>query len=85
MNWFSILESGRTELETLRATACHDVSGRLQLARSLVEKGLDDEALEIFAWLWEHSLEILPSWAGVRSSFLLGALEPLLSSTLPLR
>lgn len=78
LEWFGNLKSGRTELDRLRATPREDLHGQLSLASELVEKGLDDEALEVFAWLWEHCLEIEPAWVGVRSSFLLGALEPLL-------
>lgn len=78
LKWLNDLLVGRTELDRLRAVPKEDLSGQLQLARALVDAGLDDEALEVFAWLWEHCLEIEPAWVGVRSSFLVGALEPLL-------
>lgn len=78
LSWFSELKSGRTEIDRLRETPREDLSGQLQLARALVERWLDDEALEVFAWLWEHSLEVSKAWMGVRSSFLIGALTPLI-------
>lgn len=78
LSWLNGLKDGRTELDEMRATPKHDLQGQLQLASLLSSKGLDAEALEIFAWLWEHSLEVEEAWVGVRSSFLLAELAPLL-------
>jgi thiol-disulfide isomerase/thioredoxin len=85
LSWLDGLKSGRTELDELRDTPKSDLRGQLQLASSLVEKGHDLEALEVFAWLWEHSLEVEPAWVGVRSSFLINELEPLLARFEPAR
>lgn len=78
LQWLADLRSGHTELDRLRAAPSDDLSTRLSLARTLVDKGLDEEALETFAWPWELCLEIDPAWVGVRGSFLIAALEPLL-------
>ncbi len=51
---------------------------RLELASSKVDQGQDDEALEELAWLWEHSLEVSEAWVGVRSSYLMQAVRPLI-------
>ncbi len=74
LGWLGELETDRTE----SGSACEDLASKLSRARQFVEEKRDEEALELFAWLWEHSLEIQPSWVGVRSSFLIQALEPLL-------
>lgn len=71
------IEDGKTELDRLRSSPRDDLSSRLQLAKVLLERGFDDEALEEFACLWESSLEISPSWVGVRGSFLIQAVRPL--------
>lgn len=85
LSWLADLKGGRTELDRLRAAPREDLSGQLQLARALADRRRDDEALEVFAWLWEHSLEVSRSWVGVRSSFLIGALEPLIERSPPAR
>lgn len=77
LEWLNGLETGKTELDRLRSTPRTNLQARLSLARILVQRGLDDEATGEFAWLWEHSLEVNPSWVGVRSSFLIAALVPL--------
>jgi thioredoxin-like negative regulator of GroEL len=77
LEWLKGLEGGQTELDRLRATPRTDLRDRLSLARVLVQRGLDDEAIEEFAWLWEHALEVNEAWVGVRYSFLIGALAPL--------
>jgi hypothetical protein len=79
LEWLDGLARGRTELDRLRAAPRTDLRTRLRLARALVERGLDDEATAEFAWLWEHSLEVERAWLGVRSSYLIAALEPLVA------
>ncbi len=75
--WLDGVREGKTELDRLRATPRSDLSARLSLARTLVLSGLDSEATEEFLWLWEHSLEVDKAWVGVRHSFLIAALTPL--------
>ncbi len=55
----------------------HDLQARFDAAKALVASGNDPAALEEFVWLWVHLAEI-PEWVGVRSSYLLSALKPLL-------
>ncbi len=76
--WLKGIEVGRTELDRLRAAPRTDLVTRLSLAESLVQRGLDDEATEELAWLWEHSLEVDASWIGVRNTFLVVVLFPLI-------
>lgn len=78
LEWLELVRAGKTELDRLRATGCTDLHQRLQLAKALVEREQDDEAAEQFAWLWEHALEVQESWYGVKHSFLIAALEPLI-------
>jgi hypothetical protein len=56
-----------------------DLGDRLDLAKTLVERGSDSEALEQFAWLWQSSLQVSRSWVGVRGSYLIVALRPLVA------
>lgn len=56
-----------------------DLGSRLDLARTLVERRSDGDALEQFAWLWQNSLQVRPAWVGVRSSYLIAALRPLVA------
>jgi hypothetical protein len=79
LQWLGGLNSGDTELDRLRRAPDEDLRARLQLARTLVERGLDDEALDRFVWLWQNSLKVSPSWVGVRSSYLIAALKPLIT------
>jgi hypothetical protein len=77
--WLDRVAAGTTELDRLRAAPREDLAARLQLATGLVGGELDDEALEEFTWLWDHSLEVNPPWVGVRHSFLIAALKPLVA------
>ncbi|MFT3711225.1 MAG: thioredoxin domain-containing protein [Archangium sp.] len=83
--WLDGVRAGKTRLDALRLTGDTDVNGRFRLAQELVDRGQFDEAVGHFAWLWEHSLEHEPAWLGVRSSFMIGALEPLVKSHAPAR
>src|SRR5262249_38306317 len=77
--WLTGLVEGKTELQRLRETPREDLHNRLRLAETLVLTEHDEEALEEFVWLWEHSLETDSAWYGVRGSFLIAALEPLVA------
>jgi thioredoxin 1 len=77
LDWLTGLRAGRTELEALLKADPDDLHLRLRLGQKLLDLRRDDEALEVFAWLWEHALEVEPAWVGVRGSYLLDALQPL--------
>jgi thioredoxin 2 len=78
LTWLDGLERGETALTRMRAELDErDVSGRLQLARVLVEQGRCDEALREYLWLWQNMVEIDPEMSGVRHSFMLGDIEEL--------
>lgn len=83
--WLDGVRAGKTQLDALRTVGDTDVNGRFQLAKELVERGKFEEAVGHFAWLWEHSLEHEPAWLGVRSSFMIQALDPLVKAHQPAR
>jgi hypothetical protein len=78
LKWLEGLERGTTELDGLLKVDPEDLDGRATLATKLLDLGRDEEALEGFAWLWEHALGVSEAWVGVRSTFLLQAARPLL-------
>ncbi len=80
LRWLDGALEGRTELDQLRAVEPGDVSGRMKLARELVHRARFSEALPELQWLWEHAVEVQPSWVGVRYSFLLHELSVLVSN-----
>lgn len=77
LTWLDNARSGRRELDQLLSAENPTNHDRLKRGRMLEGAGRDDEAMNEFVWLWEHALENDEAWVGVRSSFLIGAMEPL--------
>jgi thioredoxin 2 len=50
---------------------------RTEFAKELERAGEIDQAIEEYAWLWEHMLEYDPAMLGVRASFMLSDMQQL--------
>jgi len=58
---------------------------KMKEAREALAAGNFDAATEQFLWLWDHLLELSPSFVGVKYSFLLDDLKSLASKHAPAR
>ena len=85
LEWLDRAVAGKTELDRLRGAEPRDLMGRMRLGHELMLRGLFDEATRELAWLWEHSLEVDPEFAGVRASFLASELGMLVATHPPAR
>jgi thiol-disulfide isomerase/thioredoxin len=81
IEWLEALAKGLTELDSLRVEAQTDLHARLHLSRVLHGIGKPDDAATEALWLWDHALEVEPSWRGVRLSFLIAHLTELVASS----
>ncbi len=81
--WLEGLARGERSIEAIRRRAATapdrpaDIRARLDLARSLVERGEHAQAADEYLWLWRNMLEHQPSMYGVRLSFMAGDMQRL--------
>lgn len=61
----------------LTGAAANDPMARMDYADALAKKGRYEEALAEYLWCYDHGTEHDPAFVGVRSSFLLGAIQQL--------
>ena len=81
--WTEGVREGKRAIEAVRKRATEapegseeEVDSRYDLAQSLAQSGELDKATEEFAWLWVNSKNV-PSYGGVRGSFMAGEMERL--------
>ena len=77
LEWLEGLSSGQTEHNRMKAAPRTDLRSRLNLSIVLFQRCLDDESHDELACISQHALEVDESWVGVRHSFLIAALAPL--------
>lgn len=88
LEWLAGLARGESAIQTFRrelAANPDDVALRMRYASRLRESGELEAATTEYIWLWEHMVEKDPNMAGVRHSFLVGALEGLFAEHPPAR
>lgn len=88
LEWLAGLARGENAIQSFRrevAAKPDDVELRMRFASRLREGGENEEATTQYLWLWNHMLEKDPNLAGVRHSFLAGALEGLFAEHPPAR
>ncbi len=81
-------DANEIDVERIRREANenpYDMKRRLALARALVQARLFDEAITVYAWLWDHVLEHRPSMYGVRTSYLIFEMRDLIALHEPAR
>ena len=81
--WIGGVKEGKRSIEDVQkraeeapAGSEEEVDSRYDLAKSLVRSGELDKATDEFAWLWVNSKNV-PSYGGVRGSFMAGEMERL--------
>jgi hypothetical protein len=77
--WLRGLTSGQTDAVEENAKV-DELHARLRRGKEMLRGGKEAEALREFTWLWEHALEVDPSWQGVRYGYLAAALPLLLAN-----
>lgn len=92
IGWLDGLAAGKTRLQTLSDRAARlagkgreEVKARYDLAKAAKNSGDHVRAAEEFTWLWEHALEVSPSFRGVRLSFMVEEMRQLALLSPPAR
>ncbi|MGP8201941.1 MAG: thioredoxin family protein [Limisphaerales bacterium] len=71
--------------DALMAAGTNDANARMQFGVALAQKGRDAEALSEYLWCFDHGLDLNPSFAGVRLSYLLMHIKNLAANYPPAR
>jgi hypothetical protein len=85
LDWLEGLARGETSIELLKQPssvqtverALVNPQIRLELARTLVQIGEDEQAADMFIWLWQNMLDHAPGMYGVRLSYMVSDMERL--------
>ena len=68
--WLEGVDRGERLLDRLRKQASStDAAERHELAKALLERRANADALPHYLWLWDHGLERDPDYSGVRLSY----------------